>query len=229
MANEAVQHCPYSGWTFMGMNASVCHCRHIRSLQTKLEELQKPKRSQDKNVIDGSIPVPATVDVKAIHRAVAPLLESNSDEIPRLSEDQIEWLQAFLNGNDSTDHEQNTGIDSDQESRSSSSAESMDIDEQRDSGKRKVGRPIATDKHKCIKCGKYFDQACHFSEHIKLDHSFPCKLCKLSFTAVRFLTAHKFEAHPETREDMIFCPSCQKPFSNKESLRKHKSVCKGNQ
>ena len=229
MVNEAVQHCPFIGWTFHGMNASVCEC-HGAAVR---------------------------VDAKEIHSIIEPMIAENDPRIPTLPAAQLEWLENILQtvqGMHDETQVSNLPLDLSQQMSSLSMemgaediehysglvgelnpfqmqvdeaiadiVQPMEVEARVDiavPGNSGIKRGRPPGKTHCEICDRDFCRAQKLTQHLEKDHDVPCPNCDLMFISDRHLTEHHMIRHPEL---VVVCPvpGCGKGFKNQESLKKH--------
>lgn len=190
MANEAIQHVP-SCWTTFGLTAGHCNCDLIA------------ERARGEERTDTSIPI--TMNTLQVHREVTRIYHSKSDELPKLPEEQVQWLNRFLSDQEPNAMDISTDLDD----------TSIDNEPAEAAG---GSVPSATDRFSCEKCGHKFDHHFHYKLHTEREHDVPCLTCGLMFASKKSMNAHCSISHPET---VFKCRFCDASFDNKYALNRH--------
>lgn len=167
------------------------------------------ERETGKKFKDTSIPI--TINALQIHRAVRNIVKSGSNELPKLPEDQVQWLKNFLEHRNSNAMEVSTDIDD-------SVIENLPME---------VVEEVSEEescKFHCKNCDKKFEKKYNYEEHIGHEHNIKCPDCQLTFAKIRYLTAHQGISHPDT---VFKCERCGGFFKDQKQLNKHqKHRCK---
>ena len=84
-----------------------------------------------------------------------------------------------------------------------------------------------SNRFNCDKCDKSFARSTELRDHKLTKHegiSFKCELCEKVFSNYSTLKSHLDNYHYHENEKQVICSECNKGFSSKGYLKKHKEI-----